>query len=1324
MAGGFPLGTRVEFDFGGWTDVTSRVLARDPITITRGGAPSASSTDPATCRLTLRNYDDAFSMRNPASPYAGYLTRNVPVRVSLPADVAGLQLRYEDPANPAESRAYANDAAGLAVTADLDVRVEADADQWRNGQLASKYRAVDGQREWALFMAGGKPTLVWSPDGTFPNRKGGYGTVTVPDPSLPARRAVRAVLALATGTVTYYTADTISGPWTLLETVVTGTGATSVAHGAAPMEVGRTIGITGTALPGRVVAAQVLVGGTMIASPNFADEAAGAASFSDAQGNVWNVATDAEITDRDTRFYGEVSQWPQYRDVAGADKTVDVTASSLRRRLSLNAPTLDSVMVREFSSPRRANIVAYWSLEDAAGATAMASGLPGAAPMRIYGTPKLGAYSDWLSSRPVPYMGTGAFLGNVPAYDSSQNEIALRLFVDCDAAPSSDQNLITLRTTTLLWDIDLNASGDLRVRALTNDEETVLLDSGFSAFDLHTRGFVSIAFELTKNGTAVHWKLIVIDFQGDETWYQNIPTLTLQGDVTGREVGRATQVTLGRDKNLGNVAVGHLAIANDIGAYSATGGALNTWNGETAEERVARLSREEGITVRLIDGAADDYINGHALGKQTADTWLDLVEEVEASDLGIFLDARAELGFGYRTRYSLVNQPAKLSLDYDSGEIAGDLRPVDDDDTLVNDVTVKRIDGGSYHAEDTTSGLSVLPPPFGVGRYAAEVDVSAQADAWLPSQAGFRLRFGTVDRERYPVLSVDLHSPRVSDAQAKRVRALDIGDRADLLHADAWTPSVAQIVTGYTEELHVVTHRFEFNLTPADGWTAAVVDTDRYDTAGSELATGVDDGTAPPDPLGVPRCSWAGAGVANGALTTATAGTGDRPFDSVTAGAFTVSSEQVQMDQAAGSGAYVAWTSATTGAGYTRYGVRATVTFSAYPSGNARWLLGVGASSSTLWWLDMTATGIVRLKDPGGVTLAQSASPVPLNTAIRVDVLALDGALTATLYSGAATLATLSGTLPGTLLEVRFGNPQASPTWPRMWWDDMALTDPDTHPFTGLYVRTTVGPRWVDSATYPDEFPFDVVCGGEQMTVTAIAPSVADAFGRTVAAGVGNADSGQQWTTSGGAAADYSVGSGVLSVANPSTGIAHAVVMPAPSADLDAYVDVTTSVMPTGASLFGGPVMRWNTNANWYMARLEFTTSAGILLTLRKRVGNVETVLSSVTTSLTHAAGTFVRVRFQIAGTTLRVKAWAASAAEPPVWHLSATDSDLSDAQSWGTRSFSNTGNSNASPAVQYDNVKVVNPQAFTVTRGVNGVLVAHAAGAEIALAEPAYVTL
>jgi hypothetical protein len=142
------------------------------------------------------------------------------------------------------------------------------------------------------------------------------------------------------------------------------------------------------------------------------------------------------------------------------------------------------------------------------------------------------------------------------------------------------------------------------------------------------------------------------------------------------------------------------------------------------------------------------------------------------------------------------------------------------------------------------------------------------------------------------------------------------------------------------------------------------------------------------------------------------------------------------------------------------------------------------------------------------------------------------------------------------------------------------------------------------------------------------------------------------------------------------------------------------------------------------MARVDFTTSAGIALTLRKRVANVETQLATYTSPLTHTAGTFYRVRLRAQGTSLKAKIWAVSAPEPTVWHVEATDSALTAAANIGTRSFANTGSTAVSPQLRFDNFQTVTPQRMTVTRSVNAVTKAHQAGTEVRVANPARVAL
>ncbi|MEU0189872.1 hypothetical protein ABZ250_08450 [Streptomyces afghaniensis] len=144
---------------------------------------------------------------------------------------------------------------------------------------------------------------------------------------------------------------------------------------------------------------------------------------------------------------------------------------------------------------------------------------------------------------------------------------------------------------------------------------------------------------------------------------------------------------------------------------------------------------------------------------------------------------------------------------------------------------------------------------------------------------------------------------------------------------------------------------------------------------------------------------------------------------------------------------------------------------------------------------------------------------------------------------------------------------------------------------------------------------------------------------------------------------------------------------------------------------------------NLYYARVEFSTSQQIILSVRKRVGGTETTLATVTTPLVHVAGTFVRLRFEVVGSLLRAKVWPVGAGEPE-WQVTATDSDLTAAGTIGVRSILSSANTNTSPQTRYDNFACANPQTWTVVRSVNAISKSHAAGTDVRLATPAVVAL
>ncbi|MFG2372548.1 hypothetical protein ACGFY9_13855 [Streptomyces sp. NPDC048504] len=253
------------------------------------------------------------------------------------------------------------------------------------------------------------------------------------------------------------------------------------------------------------------------------------------------------------------------------------------------------------------------------------------------------------------------------------------------------------------------------------------------------------------------------------------------------------------------------------------------------------------------------------------------------------------------------------------------------------------------------------------------------------------------------------------------------------------------------------------------------------------------------------------------------------------------------------------------------------------------------------------------------------------------------------------------------------------------------------------------------------EFPFDLRTGGEVMRATACTPKVTDTFTRSVSSNWGTPDSGSTWTTTGGSASDYAVdgASGVATLST--TDVSRRTSITAAGPDFDLYCDITTSALATGDSLYGAVTARMQDSSTMYMARLEFTTSNTVVLLLRRLLADATTDLGTYTVPVTHVAGTYVRVRFQGAGSALKAKAWAATdALEPPEWHIAGTDAGISPAYSIGTRSIRVTGNTNAaSVAIQYDNYRLINPQTMTVTRSINGVVKAHTAGEALSLVHP-----
>lgn len=259
----------------------------------------------------------------------------------------------------------------------------------------------------------------------------------------------------------------------------------------------------------------------------------------------------------------------------------------------------------------------------------------------------------------------------------------------------------------------------------------------------------------------------------------------------------------------------------------------------------------------------------------------------------------------------------------------------------------------------------------------------------------------------------------------------------------------------------------------------------------------------------------------------------------------------------------------------------------------------------------------------------------------------------------------------------------------------------------------------------PSHFPFDLRLAGEIVRATACEPAAWDSFTRVTANGWGTANSGQAWTATGGAVGDYFTQGSEAGHTLTNVNTSRWSTITAPGPDLDFRADLATFALAAGNSQYIHLAARWTGVNDCYLARLAFTASQQVQLTLQKRVGGAQSDLATLTLPGVHAAFAFWTVRFQLEGTALRARAWPRALAEPERWHVTATDTALTAAGSVGVRSILDNANTNVLPVTAaVDNFEITTPQKITVTRAVNTVVKAHTAGTPLSLAQPAPLAL
>lgn len=812
-----PLVAELYLD-GAWVDVTSHVYRRNMVDVERGRANFGAQVDESTCSLSLNNRDGRYSPRNPTGPYFGQLARNTPIRVAVEDGDTYLAVH-----GVAGDQATTPDTAALDITGDIDIRVDLTAANWRSSfDMAGKYEITGNQRSWAFYLhasGSGVPSFTWSTNGS--------ATITVvatkPAPA-PAsgRQALRVTLDVNNGaagnTATFYYSDSISGSWTQLgDPVITG-GTTSIHSGSGVLEVGDIVDLSAAAFTGQVHAFELRSGiaGSVVANPDFTAQTAGASSFADGSGRTWTVQGGASISNRSYRFHGEVTSWPPRWDITGEDVHVPIEASGVLRRLGRGGDVLGSAMYRGriFDT---AGLVAYWPLQDAAGSTSLAPALSHG-PMTIIGTPTLASFEGFTASNPILVLNNAELRGGAPTYaDTGQSQVRWLMAVP-SGGDVNDQSIVTFYTTGSVrrWECHYGTGGTLGLRSF-DANGTQLFDTGDIAFAVNGE-LLLVSVELTQNGTAIDYTLSTLEPGASSG-------LATSGTLAANTVGRVGAIVVNPAGGLVNTAIGHLSVQNTVTTLFDLGAQLDGWQGERAGRRIERLCSEEGVTFRAL-GDLDDTTR---MGAQLPDTLMGLIRAAVTADDGMLFEPRDTLGLGYRARVSLYNQLARLALDYEAHELAEAPSPVDDDQAIVNDVTVTRQGGSSARAVQETGALSVLPPPDGVGRYpGGETTINVEYDLDLFEQAGWRLHLGTVDEARYPQIALNFaHESFAGDAaQTADGRALEVGDRVTVANPPDFLPpeTISQLVQGYAEELGNYEQAITLNCSPESPYQVATFD--------------------------------------------------------------------------------------------------------------------------------------------------------------------------------------------------------------------------------------------------------------------------------------------------------------------------------------------------------------------------------------------------------------------------------------------------------------------------------------------------------------------
>ncbi|QKY78564.1 minor tail protein [Streptomyces phage Dryad] len=1287
---------------GVWNSASVRTTS--DIEITRGlTSESSTAADPMSCECDLESGRDMlYAPRNPMSPLFGKIGRNTPFRLSLEAGGPYLQCPSSGVYSMSTPDNNAYDFAG-----DIDIRIDVQPDDWTDAQaLTMRYTPGNVTHSFAIGQSGFL-YFWWSDGGTK------YAKSTVAPVFANGERAVlRATLDVDNGasgwTVRFWQAKTLDADeWNMIGDAVVGSGATSRPVVAAPIYIAdnqlsllpdSSSGFSRFA--GKMYGFQMWNGfnDQLVVDLDMArdggETAVGGTTLVDATGFTWTRSGVSSLSNQYYRMVGEVPSWPPTRDLTGNAVYTSIAPTGITRRMDAGNKPQDSALLRWLTQQQP---LGCWPMTDA---TAGVEGysLTG-------GTPIV-----------ADTAGDGVTIGS---YGKDQ---LVEWVEPVFATPSNQDNVLTgllARDTSGDWALDMvfRLSGPLQPFS-----QFILTDegAGTSASPQVQLSFVFVGDDSPSSGQWVASTWEFIDDSGSALgliWNPNFPAPQLfdgephhfrvqgtanSGSVTvdlyldGEFVESGTvpfdmsplrrveyamiYTTLGTDTAVQSAGFLTHWAGNNIASASDYYNAYQGFPSEKTSERILRLAAENNY-VASISGPEDEEAT---LSLQERNKLLQLLQDASDANFGYLLERRDELEIYHRGQSTLWNQAPVITLDFENGVVGAPFKPEDDDKLTENDVTVKGKRSGSPARYVLEEGeLSVQDFPNGVGRYDQEYEYILQTNEGIQSAAYMRLHMGTYNGVRYTRITLKLANKRVYAMLHKILRA-DIGDKIRLLNIprDHGPGPVDVLIQGYSETIGETDWSITFNCIPGQPWSAGQVYLDGETNSQSRLDTD---------------------GCVTGATATSTSGN----IELFTTSEFEWTSDAFDFPFDARIGGEVMTMLGP--AGPINQNVLFDTTVSPWTGQN-------GSSSWTQEVVhpDPRAKASLKFIPSGGVA---AGGPLSELTAVGTVIPGVVYSIGFWVYSpnglsdfrAVADWYDASGTFLSTSAAV------ATPAVAKNWtWVSATPTAPATA--SRYRLRARYGVTTTSS---------DIYYVWAMRLTLASASAVRDTFTRTLTDSWGTAETGQNWTNSGGSSTDFDTTGSGGTVTVTSANVSRYSVIPANYADQDIRVNVSSSALATGASQYAGPVARYIDANNTYYARIAFQTNQSVSLTIQKRVGGTQTDIVTVTLPWTHAINTVFAVRLLVQGSSLKARAWpVATVSEPRRWHAETTDTALTAAGSVGVRTITGSGNTNTNPVFTYDNFETVRNQKFSVTRSENNVVKSHVTGEDARLAVPSYVQM